>query len=342
MKPQLLISLLSLLYSFTVFSNPKTTQELEASIRAKGYNGVVLVMKGNKVLLNKAYGFSDLVLKTPLQVTDRFQIGSLTKQMVAAALLKLEDEGRISLDDFASKYLPQYSQLNNVTILQLLNHTAGIYNYSANKTFMDSRSPNKFFSLDEIINFCLKRPLDFRPGTKWSYSNGGYIIAGKIIELASGMSWDKYLESRFFIPLKMAQTLHYNDYDQLGAVNGYQHTSNALKRVRGLNLSWALSAGSISSTVNDLAKWTDIFSSSNILSRRSKSKMQKVYKEQYGLGIFITSYGQDTLINHRGITRGFKSSLFYLKNKKLKIITLDNIDGSVEGIPEMLLQFYGR
>lgn len=321
-------------------SPPSSLKALKEEIKKSGFNGLVLVLKKNKVLFKEAFGFKNMETKVPLTTSDTFQIGSNTKQFIAAALLRLQEEGRIKLDDYATKYLPQYPTLNDVKIRDLLNHTSGVRNYTEDSGFMSTRRPNKILTLDEIIEHCLEQPFDFSPRTKFHYSNGGYILAGKIIEVVAGMSWDKYLKITFLGPLGMNKTGHQNYFEKVSDVVGHQSVNGKYKLVRGLNLSWALSAGSLHSTLDDIAKWVTIHENTSFLSEKSKKEMQTVFKENYGLGLNIQAYGQDTLLASIGMTRGFCSRIFFLKKSKIKIITFDNIDGSVKGTPELLLQYF--
>lgn len=188
--------------------NFKDINELKNHVKKSGFNGVILVMKGNKTLMRETFGYRDIETKTPIQISDKFQIGSNTKQIVAAAILKLQEEGKLSLEDEVSNYLPQYPRFNGIKIKDLLNHTSGIANYTEHSDFMATRSYTKSFSLDHIIDHLSKFKLDFKPRTNWKYSNGGYIIAGKIIEQASGESWHSYVKKQILIPLGMNNSDH--------------------------------------------------------------------------------------------------------------------------------------
>lgn len=321
----------------------KNIQDLKSFIVEKKFNGVILVMKKNKVLFKEAFGHRDLSSKIPLTVNDRFQIGSLTKQFVAAAILKLQEENRLSIDDPITKYLPEYTRWRNITIRNILNHTSGVINYTDHPEFMASRRPNLVMTLDSMMDYAHKYPVDFRPGSQFKYSNSGYIIAGKIIEVVSGMNWDQYIERKFLQPLGLKNTGHTIFFEKVSDVIGHDYNGKSFNPVRDLNLSWALSAGSFYSTLDDLAVWTEIYDSSSILNYWSKRDMLKPSLGKYGLGVFITNYGRDTLINHSGVTRGFHSKLYYLKKSKLKVITLDNSDGIASEVASVVLSFfYGR
>lgn len=329
----------------------KSTDSLSAYIQKSGFNGVVLVglQKGREkeVLFKKAYGYKNLESREPLSTSDRFQIGSNTKQFVAAAILKLQEEGKLSLNDSVIHHLPQYkNQIQpNITIRDILNHTSGITNYTDKKEFWENPEAEKILTLDDLIEFTLKYPLDFEPRSKWNYSNSGYILAGKIIEELTGESWDQFIKNTFLTPMKMTDTGYVDHFEKVSAVVPHIKNKNGeIVPYEGFNLSWALSAGALYSTVDDLFKWTSIYSDSPLLSEESKADMQTPFKEFYGLGIlnqpFQQGKQQDQHINHGGRTVGFVSKLSYLKKAGLSVIKLDNIDGSVGGIPELLMNYF--
>jgi CubicO group peptidase (beta-lactamase class C family) len=340
---QILLGILLLLSSFRVtFATPqlKTIEDLRSHIEKKGFNGVVLVMKNNKVLFKEAFGHKNLIKKNPLTVNDRFQIGSITKQFVAAAILKLQEDDRLSINDSITKYLPQYPKWRNIKIKDVLNHTSGIVNYTAHSEFMSARRPYDVLTLDRILDYSYRFKVDFVPRSKFKYSNAGYIVAGKIIEATSGMKWDEYIRKNFLLPLGLYDTGHNNFFEEVSNVIGHEFKNGNFSLVQNLNLSWALSAGSFYSTVDDLAKWSQIFENSSLLSNKSLKAMLKPGLGNYGMGVFITSYGSDTLINHTGVTKGFHSKMYYLKKSKINVITLDNTDGKASDVSDNILSFF--
>jgi CubicO group peptidase (beta-lactamase class C family) len=336
--------LLALLYSFHSFAGPmvsiETSDELNAYIAKSSFNGVVLVAKDNTILFKKAFGVKDFDSKTPLSVNDKFQIGSNTKQFVAASLLKLQEEGKISLDDEVTKYLPEYPLLKNIKIMDVLDHTSGIANYTDQKKFWDMVDYDKTLSLDNLIEFAISFPFDFEPRTNWNYSNSNYIVAGKILETVSGEQWDQYIQNHFILPINMTST-GYNEYfDKVSDVTGYVTKDGVLSSVK-FNLSWALSAGALYSNVDDLLKWTSIYDKSNLLSEESKKEMQTPFMKNYGLGLMISAENGDTMLFHNGRTPGFNSSIAYLKNSKLAVITLDNVDGRFP-VANVVREYYSQ
>jgi CubicO group peptidase (beta-lactamase class C family) len=163
----------------------------------------VLVAKNNKVLYRKAFGYANLELDVKLQPDHIFRIGSITKQFTAAAILKLEEEGKLSLQDVITKFIEDYpTHGHTITIEHLLTHTSGIKSYTSMKEW-DAEMHKKDFSPEEMINFFKKEPMDFAPGEEFLYNNSGYFLLGYIIEKASGKTYEEYLKDTFFEPLGM-------------------------------------------------------------------------------------------------------------------------------------------
>jgi CubicO group peptidase (beta-lactamase class C family) len=340
------ILLLISLGPFSVFAGPMTelttSESVAAYIQKTGFNGVLLVGRHKNVLFKKAFGYKNLESQIPLTVDDRFQIGSNTKQFVAAALLKLQEEQKLSIDDPVVKYLPQYKIPGEITIRDILNHTSGIINFTDKDEFWGNLDPEKTLTLDDLIEFALRFPLDFIPKSQWNYSNSGYIIAGKIIEEVSGESWDRFIKRKFLDPLQMTNTGYAERFETVSDVFGHRKNEDKLLPISSFNLSWALSAGALYSTIDDVYKWTSIYSDSSLLNAESRADMQRPFKENYGLGLMIRPYGEDTQIFHTGRTPGFVSKISWLKKADLSVIQLDNIDGSVGGISDLLMNFYSQ
>lgn len=256
--------------------------------------------------------------------------------------MKLQEEGKLKLDDEISSYIPSLKNLGSIKIRDILNHTSGITNYTDHEEFWQNVEFNKTLTLDDLIEFTLKYPLDFSPKSRWNYSNTGYIIAGKIVEALTGQTWDQYIKDNFLIPLQMDNTGYGEYFDQVTDVSGHINQKGELTPFNEFNLSWALSAGALYSTVDDLSKWMDIYESSPVLTKESIQQMKTPFLANYGLGLWIKPFGTDTEIGHNGRTVGFVSQLSYLKNSKLKVITLDNTDGAFSQVGQLLLTFYSK
>jgi CubicO group peptidase (beta-lactamase class C family) len=175
-----LISVIVFLSMGQVFAGPlltlNTKTDLLDYIKAKKFNGILMVKEKRRTLFKEAFGVRDSQTKKRLSVHDKFLIGSNTKQMIAASLLQLEEEGKLSIDDLVSKYYPVPKSYENIRIKDILNHSAGIPNYTDIKEFWNLYGFDDHLSLDDILNFTLQYPLDFTPLSDWNYSNTGYIL----------------------------------------------------------------------------------------------------------------------------------------------------------------------
>jgi CubicO group peptidase (beta-lactamase class C family) len=334
------------LVSFTVFAGPmlevQNQAEFESYLLESNFNGVLLVAKKDQILFKKAFGVKDFKTNTALTTEDKFQIGSVSKQFIAAAIIKLQEDQKLSIDDEVVKYLPKYQSLKGIKIRDLLNHTSGVANYTDQQSFWQTIDFNKSLSLTDILNFTVTLPVDFAPTTKWKYSNSGYIIAGKIVEVVSGQSWDTFIKTNFLEPLKMNNSGYTDYFSQVSDVVGYMDNDGSLTPVIEFNMSWALSAGGLYSTVEDMLKWTSIYDSSSLLSENSKTQMQTPFLKNYALGVLVTQFNNETKISHGGRTPGFRTELTVLKSSGLKIVKFDNTDGGKTDAAALALNFYAK
>lgn len=317
-------------------------QQFESFLSESPFNGVLLVASKDKVIFKKAFGVRNFTDNSPLLTTDKFQIGSVSKQFTAAALLKLQQENKLSIDDQITKHLPQYPGLKDITIRDVLNHTSGVANYTDQAAFWQDLEPKKVVSLDEILNFTAVLPLDFAARSKWKYSNSGYIIAGKIVEIVSGVSWHQYIKTHFLEPLQMHNSGYVDFFGAVSPVIGHGDSGSGIVPYPEMNLSWALSAGGLYADVDDLLKWTDVYDTAAILSPVSKTQMQTPFLSNYGLGIGIENYNGETMLIHGGRTPGFKTNLIYLKTSQLKIVKFDNTDGGKFDPAMLALSFFTK
>ena len=318
----------------------KTRQELEQYLTESEFSGVIGVSQNSKLIYKKAFGLRNLNSTAPILVSDKFQIGSVTKQFVSVALLKLQQEKKLSLSDKLSKYFPNYPRAEEVQLTDILQHVAGVKNYTDQSNFWDLVAKGQTLTLDEIINFSTQFPYDFDPKTKWKYSNTGYILAGRIIELVSGQSWDEYITEHLLKPLQLNNIGYVADFKRVSEVTGYLDNKGSLVPGPDFNLSWALSAGALYSDIDDLLKWTQVYSDSDILTAASKAQLLATNMQNYALGLTVTTYSGDVRISHSGRTPGFSTTLSYLKNSKLAVAKLDNNDGSRVDAEPVVLRFF--
>src|SRR6185436_20902384 len=232
--------------------------------------GVMVAQDGN-ILFEKSYGLADREDHVPVILQTTFRIGSITKQFTAAALLKLQEHGKLSIDDKLAKYIPDFPRGDEVTLRQLLTHTSGIHSYTDEPDFL-SRVTNTT-DTGTIIEEIKKYPFDFDPGTKWRYDNSGYLLLGDIVEKVSRQSYGDFLRENFFQPLGMSNTGVYRaqlalPHEALGYSlgrsaswiflgEGFSPGKNRFKQALNWDMSWAFGCGALYSTVEDLFRWNE-------------------------------------------------------------------------------------
>jgi CubicO group peptidase (beta-lactamase class C family) len=193
------------LFSFSVQAQT-STRLLDSMVnlyaQLKEFNGSVLVAQKGKVLLEKGYGYKDVAQKTKVDANSLFQYGSVTKQFTSALIMYLQEKGKLSIQDKLSKYFPQLPFADSVTIYNLLTHTSGIFNYTNNPEFMKTEAV-KPASKEKIFALFQNKPLEFMPGSKFSYSNSGYSLLGYIIEKASGKPYERLVREVILKPTGM-------------------------------------------------------------------------------------------------------------------------------------------
>lgn len=292
--------------------------------------GAVLVAKGGVVLYEKAIGLADITKKTPLSTDNVFRIGSVSKQFTALAILQLADAGKLKLSDEIQLYVafPKKGQI--ITIEHLLTHTSGIPNYTAQPSFNAERY-GKDITLDSLIASFAELPLEFAPGTKWNYSNSGYILLGAILEKASGQSWEAYLREHIFKPAGMSHSSASAFNGQLpGEALGYAEGDSGYEVATYLSMSWPYAAGTMRSTVGDLWAWNRSVFAGKLLPR---SWVEKAHTEHlltdgsathYGYGWSMMNVQGSRTIEHGGGINGFVSRSLYLPEEDIYVAVLTN------------------
>ncbi|KOY53102.1 serine hydrolase [Polaribacter dokdonensis] len=290
----------------------------------------VLVAKDRKAIYSKAFGKSNLELNTPLETNSVFQIGSITKQFTAISILMLEEQGKLSVEDKIGKYISEYAEIGkDITIHHLLNHTSGIKNRTpvGDKGFISKTN----MSPTELIAYFKDEPLEFKPGERFKYSNAGYILLGRIIEIVSGQPYSDFIEQNIFDKIGMKNS-SCGDMKQVipNLTKGYIIEQNDFVKSDYINLSLAYSAGAILSTTEDLLKWQNALLSNTLLKASSiKQAMTPTLLNSgkrvlYGYGFRFSKLGNSPVIAHTGSTKGFTSIALFLPKEKLYITALTN------------------
>jgi CubicO group peptidase (beta-lactamase class C family) len=325
----------------------QTVEQIDASARARidsiatlvlGQTGVpsasVAIVQQGKVVYAHAYGYARLEGQVPASPVMRYSIGSVSKQFTAAALLLLQEEGRVNLDDPVSRYIPGLTRGNEVTIRQLLSHTSGYQDYWPEDYVMTPMLAP--VTAQQIIDQWAKKPLDFEPGTQWQYSNTNYVIAGQIVEKIAGEPLFDFLEERIFRPLGMKSVWN-SDEVQLttsDAAACYRHALGPLRVAPNEGHGWMFAAGELAMTAHDLALWDASLIAQSLLKPESYReiatdvKLKNGQDTHYGLGVEILNLHGHLALEHSGEVSGFGADNIVLAGDKAAVAVLTNQDDS--------------
>ena len=338
MKTAILFTIFIVIFmTATKTSAQKNVQKIDTLLKQyhdyKQFNGSILVAENGKVIYKKSFGMANLEWKIPNQPDTKFRIASITKQFTAALVLQLAQEGKIKLDGKITDYLPDYRKDTGgkVTIHQLLNHTSGIPDYSARPNFSTEISRTRYAVADFVKKFA-SDDLEFEPGSKYRYSNGGYSILGAIIEKVTAKSYETVLQERILQPLTMTNSGYAHNSSILEKqASSYEKTTAGYVNAQYIDISIPYAAGSMYSTVEDLYLWDQALYEDKILSAESKRLMFTPGLVDYGYGIRITdqpmgkSDQKTKVIWHGGAgVNGFASLISRAVEKRQTIIILDN------------------
>lgn len=296
----------------------------------------VAVIRGRDTLVLRGYGKADLEFDIPTPARTVYQIGSLTKQFTAAAILQLQERGALSLDDDITKHLPAYpTQGHRVTLRQLLYHTSGIRSYSEMRELwgfaVDAPRP------DSLVALFAAQPFDYAPGAAMTYNNSGYYLLGRVIERASGIPYDEYVQQNLFSRAGMPDSR----YCSRSAVvprgaRGYYLDDDTLRVASPTDPDWPYSAGALCSTAGDLVAWTQALHTGRILGSAAYGALLTPgalvdgTRTRYAMGVAVDSVLGHRAIRHAGGVGGFLSDLTYLPDESLTVVVLINTRGPVD------------
>lgn len=340
MKKITLTLLLALIFSA---ANAQTYEKridslIQKAIRLNRFNGSVLVCKNGRVVYEKAFGYQDAAKKIPNTVNTVYLIGSTTKEFTAGVILKLIEQNKLSLDDKLSKYFPDFKRGNEITIKHLLTHSSGIYEILRDTNAVkESTKPR---TKERTLSFFKDKPLDFDPGTQYSYCNSGYILLGLIIEKVTHHSYEQVVRDLILKPLGMT----HSGFDFAGLKSkhkavGYTKYTQIIKQPSAIWDSTAtFSAGSLYSTVGDLNRWHQGVLNHKAYSAASLEKATTPFLEGYGLGCWIdTIYGKK-VVSHGGNILGFTGYYGRIQEEDVCVIILNNIfNHQIETIGQSIL-----
>jgi CubicO group peptidase (beta-lactamase class C family) len=294
----------------------------------------IAIVKDGQVVYVKAYGDARLEPKTPAAPQMRYSIGSISKQFTAAAILLLQEQSKLSLDDKVAKFIPNLTRANEVTIRQLLSHTSGYQDYWPQDYVMPMMLQP--VTAQKILDLWARKPLDFDPGTKWQYSNTNYVIAGVIIEKVARMPLLQFLQEKIFTPLGMTSV---SDIDQakLGDTDPVGYMRYALGPLRPApkeGKGWLFAAGELAMPAQDLAKWDISIMDQKLMKPASYREfstevlLRNGLGTHYALGVDVNSQSGHRALSHGGEVSGFTAQNIVFPDDRAAVVVLTNQDAS--------------
>jgi CubicO group peptidase (beta-lactamase class C family) len=289
----------------------------------------LVAIKG-QIIYKKAFGMANLELNVPMQPEMVFRIGSITKQFTAIAILQLMEQGKLSLQDDITKFIPDYpTQAYKITIENLLTHTAGTMSYTSAPEIMKYIKDD--FKPEEVIDKFKNLPMEFAPGTKWNYNNSGFFLLGYIIEKVSGMKYQDYIEKNLFKPAGMTNSLYGSD-EKIIKNRAYPYKPDGDTTVNADYMSMLLpySAGSLMSTVEDLYKWNRALLAEKFVKKETLDKAWTEFKltdgkgSHYGYGWFMSQVQGSRSVEHGGGINGYLTNSLYLPEEDVFVAVFSN------------------
>lgn len=331
---------LFLLCFIVLFSIVSNAQDLNRKIdslilsefkEANGPGGVFLIAKKGKPIYEKAFGMANLELDSKLNTNNVFQIGSMTKQFTAVAILMLEEQGKLKVIDPVSKYIPTYPNGDKITIHHLLTHTSGIKDFTKMKALQDIAQ--KEMTPEQMVDFFKNEPVDFAPGEKFDYNNSGYVILGYIIESASGESYEDFIKTNIFDKAGMTNSFYASDRKIIkNRAFGYHKKSSGYVNKTVINFTVPFSSGSLMSTLDDMLKWQNALNQNLLLTSKEETKAFNRYKLnndqeiEYGYGWHLKNINGTPTREHGGSIFGFKSMAVYIPSEEIYVVGFSNCD----------------
>jgi CubicO group peptidase (beta-lactamase class C family) len=322
----------AMFFGSTTHSNLKGTdaEKLQTFMYKKAkdinFNGTVLVAKDGEVLFSKGYGYADQEKKIENKTDTVFHIASLSKPFTAVSILQLEEKGKLSTEDRLSKYFPDFPRGDEITIHQLLNHSSGI------PELLKLVEHSNKYTTNEMVDVIKKAELEFKPGSKFSYSNSNYLLLALIIEKGSGLKISDYIEENIFIPAKMKHS--FSDISPVESAIGYEKMSFPSHFI---DISLAYGSGNLLSTSEDLLLFDGAIKDGTLLGEEQIRKMEEGYINTAPFGIVKYGYGWNVStswysFNHKAIAHsggypGFKNFLLRFPEDDITIIILSNNTG---------------
>ena len=312
----------------------KAESTLAEAYPADGPGAAVIIVDDGKTVFAGGRGLADVEAKRPITPETVFRLGSITKQFSAAVVMQLVQEGRLSLDDKVSKFIPDYPEPGaSATVRQLLNHTVGIQSYTGIPGWMGSDKPATAFTTDALIAEFRDMPSPSKPGEKWDYNNSGYVLVGAVIEKVTGKPWHEAVAERIAGPLGLA-TIRYGVGEESipHMAKGYQQGEKGVEPSRPIHMSVPHAAGALVGNVGDLARWAQALHHGKVVNAESYKAMTSPTplpdgkSHPYGFGLGLDDVRGRPSIGHGGGIFGFSTNSIYIPEEDLFVAVFANSD----------------
>lgn len=296
-------------------------------------SATVAVVRHGRLVYANAYGSAKLAPKVPATPAMRYALGSISKQFTASAILLLQEERKLSLDDPVSKFIPGLTRGNEVTVRQVLSHTSGYQDFWPQDYLMPPMK--KAVTAQQIVDRWGKQALDFEPGSRWQYSNTNYTIAGMIVEKAAGMPYYDFIRNRILVPLGMASALNFDVNPRVTDATGYiRYALGPLHPAPDAGAGWMWGAGELAMTASDVAKWDIAMINRSLLKPESYRALESdVHLNNgastgYGLGVDVSMSGGHFVVEHSGEVSGFTAENLVYPEDSVAVVVLTNQDAA--------------
>jgi D-alanyl-D-alanine carboxypeptidase len=301
-----------------------------ACVRDQGYAGLSLaIVREGEIVLAKGYGKRSLEEGAPVEPDTPFAVGSLTKQFTSACTLLLAQEGKLSIDDKVAKYDPSLTKAGDISLLDLMTHTAGYRDYYP-LDFVDRRMTRPVSESSLLAEYAGAK-LDFEPGTRWSYSNTGYVLLGSIVAKVSGKPFGALLRERILGPLKMTHSVFEPGPEVKGRARGYiSFGLGPLQPAVPEAAGWLHAAGGLWASAPDLARWDIALMDGRVLKPESYRLMTTPrtllsgHTTGYGCGLYVRQFGEETVLRHDGLVSGFLAFSAMIPRRRSAVVVLTN------------------
>ena len=299
-------------------------QVVQSYVSNGTFAGSVLVARGSDVIVSKGYGLANVEWNVPSSPSARFKVASITKQFTAAAILLLEERGRLKIDDLVKTHLPEApATWDRMTLFHLLAHTAGFPGLppTGRQALVDSADG----TVAGFVTALMQRPLESQPGERFNYTSSGYLVLGHLIQKLTGKSYETFLRENIFTPLGMKDSALDSPSVIARRAGSYTVTPNGLVNASSASDRIVPNTGAgLYSTTEDLMRWQNGLYGGKVISKASLQKMTTPFKDDYGLGVYIRTVDGRRAATHGGGTPPF-ANLTYFFDRGVSVVVLGNL-----------------